>query len=117
MPVAIGFGPPLIFFVAVAFLDGMWPHGIGGSVVVLMAALACIWWSKGPVVIDTDGIHWPLKFRELRWDEVVTSKMVRVFGMEYGRVETKNGKVRWIALNHVGGQEFRARVLARLGLS
>jgi len=85
----------------------------------VLAALpvAWVWWSKDWVVIDPERIRWPLRRSELRWDDVGTSKIVRVLGMEYARVQRKGGRVKWIALNRVGGQEYRARVLAKLGLA
>lgn len=85
---------------------------------VLVAALGCLWLgSKARIVIDSERIRWPLKRSELRWDDVATARLTKVLGTEYARVETKHGKVRRIVLNRVGGEEYRARVLDKLGLS
>lgn len=109
--------PILIFGVAASVLMRSWLIGVGAVALTVLNATWDLWlWSKAIIVIDAERIRWPLKRRELRWNEVDTSKIVRVFGMEYARVETKNGKVRWIALERVGGREYRARLLARLGL-
>ncbi len=118
IPLASCFAPLLVFFIAVAVLPEMWPYGLGGSAIVLVLAwlYARFVWFRDWVIVDAERIRWPLKRRELRWDNVATSKIIRVVGMEYARVQSKDGKVKWIVLNRVGGQEYRARVLAKLGL-
>jgi hypothetical protein len=71
-------------------------------------------WCRDWMVVDAERIRWPRTRRELRWDEVVEHRIVRVLGTEYARVTTRDGKVRWIGLSHYGGQELRTRVLAAL---
>lgn len=119
IPLVSCFGPLLVFFVTVAFLPEMWPFGLGGSAIVLVLAwlYARFLWFRDWVIVDDERIRWGLSLRrELRWDDVSESKIVRFLWTDYARVTTRDGKVRWIALNRVGGQELRARVLAALGL-
>jgi len=116
--VAFLFAPPLLFAIAAGILDRSWVRGVGLALPVLVAALGCLWLgSKARIVIDSERIRWPLKRSELRWDDVATARLTKVLGTEYARVETKHGKVRRIVLNRVGGEEYRARVLDKLGLS
>ena len=116
--VVLGFATPLLFVVAVAILEGSWPIGVGGSLsLVLLALLVARFWLKIFIVIDSGRIRWPLTGRELRWDDVESSRVVKVLGFDYVRVTTKSGKVRWIALAEPGGRELRRQILARLGLS
>lgn len=91
---------------------------IGAALIFLLEALGGLWlMSKAIIVIESERIRWPLKRSELRWDDVNTSEIVRRLGTEYARIETKGGKVRRIVLNRVEGEEYRARVLAKLGLA
>jgi hypothetical protein len=116
--VVLGFATPLLCVVAVAVLEGSWPIGIGGGLLlVLLALLAARFWLKIFIVIDSEGIRWPLTGREVRWDDVESSRVVKILGFDYVRVTTKSGKVRWIALAEPGGRELRRQILARLGLS
>ena len=116
--VVLGFAPPLLCVVAVAVSEGSWPIGVGGSLLVVLLALrAARFWVKIFIVIDSERIRWPLTGRELRWDDVESSRVVKVLGFDYVRVATKSGKVRWIALAEPGGRELRRQILARLGLS
>jgi hypothetical protein len=109
--------PTCYVVVAEAIRERSWAIGVGGSAVVFASAALVWWlWSKIRIVIDSERIRWPLKRRELRWDEVETSKVVRVLGNEYVRVTKKGGKVTWIALGQRGGEELQKRLLARLGL-
>jgi hypothetical protein len=102
----------------VAVVEGSWPIGIGGSVFLVLEALLAAWVLLKPhIVMDSERIRWPLTGRELRWNEVETSRIVKVLGFDYVRVTMKSGKVRWIALAEPGGRELRRQVLARLGLS
>lgn len=116
---AVGlFAGTQFFVLAAAILTRSCALGIGGSAIVFAAVALVLWlWSKIRIVIDSERISWPLKRRELRWDEVESSEIVKFFGLEYVRVTKKNGKVTWIALGQAGGQELRKRLLARLGLS
>jgi len=93
-----------------------WLVGMSAIIPVLLTGLTLWLWSKAIIVIDGERIWWPLKRSELRWTDVATSRIARLLGTEYARVETKDGQVRRIVLNRVGGQEYRARVLAKLGL-
>jgi hypothetical protein len=109
--------PTYCIVVAQAIGERSWAIGVGGSAVVFASAALVWWlWSKIRIVIDSERIRWPLKRRELRWDEVETSKIVRVLGNEFGRVTKTGGKVTWIALGQRGGEELQKRLLARLGL-
>ena len=113
------FAPLVVFAIAVGILDpSSWLLATGIGLLFLLPAAAALWlWSKAVIVIDSERIRWPLKRTELRWDDVATSTIERLLGTEYARVETKQGKVRRIALNRVGGDEYRTRVLAKLGLA
>ncbi len=115
--VLIGLFLPPFAFTIYGAVSGPWPVGILGSTAVILAACltACIW-SKIWIVIDSERIRWPLKRRELRWDEVETSEIMKVLGLEYVRVTKKSGKVTWIALGRRGGEELERRLLLRLGL-
>jgi len=104
--------------VAVGVLERSWLLGAALMLAVVLAAwFGLLLWSKATIVIDSERIRWPLKRTELRWDDVATSTIERLLGTEYARVETKQGKVRRIVLNRVGGEEYRTRVLAKLGLN
>jgi hypothetical protein len=110
------FATPLFVSVAAGVLERSWFVGAALVLPVALAASLSLWlWSKATIVIDSERIRWPLKRSELRWEDVATSTIERLLGTEYARVETKQGKVRRIVLNRVGGQEYRARVLAKLG--
>ena len=113
------FAPLVVFAIAVGILDpSSWLLATGIGLLFLLQAAAALWlWSKAVIVIDSERIRWPLKRTELRWEDVVTSTIERLLGTEYARVETKQGKVRRIVLNRVGGDEYRMRVLAKLGLN
>jgi hypothetical protein len=116
--VVLGFATPLLFVVAVAVLEGSWPIGIGGSVFLVLEALLVAWVLLKPhIIIDSERILWPLTRRELRWDDVKSSGVVKVLAFDYVRVTMKSGKVRWIALAEPGGRELRRQLLARLRLS
>jgi hypothetical protein len=111
------FAPTFFFAIYGAVLIRSWALGIASGALVLTSAALVGWlWSKFRIVIDSEGIRWPLKRRELRWDEVETSEIVRILGLEYARVTKKSGRVWWIALNRLDGQELDTRLLARLGL-
>jgi hypothetical protein len=115
---AILFVPPLLFAIAAGIVGHSWLLGFGLTLPVVLGAFMGHWvWSKAIIVIDSERIRWPLKRRELRWDDVSTSEIARCLGTEYVRVETKRGKVRRIVLNRVGGRDYRAHVLAKLGLT
>jgi hypothetical protein len=116
--VLVAFAPPLVGFVAIAFLPGMLLFGVGGAAVVLLEAWLHLRfvWCRDWVVVDAERIRWPRTRRELRWDAIVERRIVRVLWTEYARVTDRAGKVRWIGLNQYGGQELRARVVAALGL-
>jgi hypothetical protein len=92
--------------------------GVGCAAVVLLEAWLYLRfvWCRDWVVVDAERIRWPRTRRELRWDEIVERRIVRVLWTEYVRVTDRAGKVRWIGLNQYGGQELRARVVAALGL-
>jgi hypothetical protein len=109
--------PTLLFMIAAGVQMRSWLVGMGAIIPVLLTGLTLWLWSKAIIVIDAERIRWPLKRSELRWDDVSTSEIVRQLGTEYARVETKRGKVRRIVLNRVGGREYRAHVLAKLGLT
>jgi hypothetical protein len=113
------FAPLVAFAIAVGiFNPSSWLLATGIGLLFLLQAAAALWlWSKAVIVIDAERIRWPLKRTELRWDDVATSTIERLLGTEYARVETKQGKVRRIVLNRVGGDEYRMRVLAKLGLN
>ncbi len=112
------FIPQLLFAIAAGILDHSWLLGAGLTLPVVLAIGFVHWlWTKAIIVIDSERIRWPLKRRELRWEDVSTSEIVTRLGTEYVRVETKRGKVKRIVLNRVGGREYRARVLAKLGLT
>lgn len=108
--------PTLLFVVAAGVQMRSWLVGISAIIPVLLTGLTLWLWSKAIIAIDGERIRWPLTRIELRWNDVATSRIVRLLGTEYARVETKNGKVRRIVLNRVGGQEYRVRVLAKLAL-
>jgi len=109
---------PLYVAVAVAVLERSWLVGTALALPVALSACLALWlWSKATIVIDSERIHWPLKRRELRWDGVASSRIARLLGTEYARIETEDGKVRRIVLNRVGGEEYRTRVPAKLGLN
>jgi hypothetical protein len=114
------FATPLYLGVAVGILERSWLVGAALVLPVVLAACLALWlWSKDAITIDSERIRWqrwPLKRSELRWDDVAASTIERFLGTEYARIETKQGNVRRIVLNRVGGQEYRARVLAKLGL-
>ncbi len=111
------FATPLYLGVAVGILERSWLVGAALVLPVVLAACLALWlWSKDTITIDSERIRWLLKRSELRWDDVAASTIERFLGTEYARIETKQGKVRRIVLNRVGGQEYRARVLAKLGL-
>ncbi len=112
-------GPLVVFAIAVGILEpSRWPLATGIGLLFLLQAAAALWlWSKAVIVIDAERIRWPLKRSELRWDDVASSRIARLLGTEYARIETTDGKVRRIALNRVGGDEYRTRVLAKLGLN
>ena len=115
---ALLFAPPLLFAIAAGVVGHSWLLGVGLALLVGLSALIGHWlWSKAIIVIDSERIRWPLKRTELRWDDVSASEIVRRLGTEYVRVETKRGKVRRIVLNRVGGRDYRAHVLAKLGLT
>jgi len=116
--VLVGFALPLVALVAIAFLPGMLLFGVGCAAVVLLEAWLYLRfvWCRDWVVVDAERIRWPRTRRELRWDEIVERRIVRVLWTEYVRVTDRAGKVRWIGLNQYGGQELRARVVAALGL-
>lgn len=112
------FYTPLLLFAVAIGVYHSWIMAIGAALLFLLQALGGLWlWSKAIIVIDSERIRWPLKRSELRWDDVQTSTIMIVLGTEYARVETKRGKVRRIVLNRIGGDEYRARVLAKLGLA
>jgi hypothetical protein len=116
--VLAGFAPPLVAFVAIAFLPGMLLFGVGCAAAVLLEAWLYLRfvWCRDWVVVDAERIRWPRTRRELRWDAIVERKIVRVLWTEYARVTDRAGKVRWIGLNQFGERELRARVVATLGL-
>ena len=111
------FATPLYVAVAVGVLERSWLVGTALALPVALAACLALWlWSKATIVIDSERIRWPIKRSELRWDDVASSRIARLLGTEYARIKTKDGKVRRIVLNRVGGREYRTRVLAKLGL-
>ena len=115
--VVLGFATPLLCVIGLAVLEGSWPIGIGGSMfLVLEAILVARFLRKIYIVIDSERIRWPLTRRELRWEDVESTGVVKVLGFDYVRVITTSGKVRWIALAEPGGQELRTHLLTRLGL-
>lgn len=112
-----GFTAPVLFALVVAASYHSWWIGVGGTLFLVLEALAIAWVSRKPhIVMDSERMRWPHTGRELRWDDVDSSRIVKVIGFEYARVTTKSGKVKWIALAEPGGRELRRQVLVRLGL-
>jgi hypothetical protein len=113
----LGFGTPFFSFVAIAVVERSWLIGVGGCMSTLFAAcLAVFFWSRIRIVMDSEHIRWPLKRKELRWEDIQSSAVVRILGLRYVRIVMKNNSVTWIALNEPGGAEFRRQLLERLGL-
>ena len=114
----LGFTVPVLFVLVVAVSYRSWWIGVGGSLFLVLVALVSAWVLRKPfIVMDSERIRWPLTGRELRSNEVDTSRIVKVLGFDYVRVTTNSGRVRWIALAEPGGRELRRQLLARLGLS
>jgi hypothetical protein len=94
-----------------------WLYGIVGTGSIVVTACYAAWfWSKIRIILDPERIRWPLKRKELRWDEIRSSTIVRRLGFTYVRVVTKDDRVIRIELNRPGGAEFRRRLLRRLEL-
>ena len=112
------FAPALVVSIAIAFLPRTLFFGVGFAAVLLLEAWLYLRfvWCRDWVVVDAERIPWLRTRRELRWDEIVERRIVRVLWTEYARVTDRAGKVRWIGLNQFGGRELRARVVAALGL-
>ncbi len=109
--------PPFAFAVAVIALDPSWLLAWATLPVFFLASIVQSWILSRPIVIiDSEKIRWPIRFTELRWEEVESAQIVRLLWTEYARVRTKRGGIRRIWLERVGGAEYRRRVLAGLRL-
>ena len=112
-----GFSTPFFFFVVIAVVERSWLIGVGGCMSILfVACLAMLFWSKIRITMDSERIRWPRTRKELRWQDIQSSEIVRVLGLRYVRIAMKDDSVTWIALNQPGGAEFRRQLLDRLGL-
>ncbi len=111
------FGTPVCLSIGLAIMRRSWLYGIAGTGSIAVAACYAVWfWSKIRVILDSQRIRWPLKRKELRWDDIESSTLVRRLGFTYVRVVKKDGGVIRIDLNLPGVSEFRRRLLRRLEL-
>lgn len=111
------FGTPVCLSIGLAIMRRSWLYGIAGTGSIVVTACYAVWfWSKIRIILDSQRIWWPLKRKELRWDDIESSTLVRRLGFTYVRVVTKDGGLIRIDLNLPGGSEFRRRLLRRLEL-
>lgn len=111
------FGTPVCLSIKLAIMRRSWLYGIAGTGSIVVTACYAVWfWSKTRIILDSQRIQWPLKRKELRWDDIESSTLVRRLGFTYVRVIKKDGGVIRIDLNLPGVSEFRRRLLRRLEL-
>lgn len=85
--------------------------------VLLTAALTRRILRRPILRIDSRRIRWVFRRTEFWWKDAARAEVVSRLGVEYARIQTKEGKIRRIGLQRFGGAEYRKLVLGHLALA